>query len=184
MLGDCGVGKTTLTEVIKQRAKGSFWFGQYRFVQGVNFCTAGIIPHRLEHGELGNIILHDLAGHPEYYSSHIAVLENITQGSSAVFVIVVKLSEEAPYRWLSIVNDLSNRSSSVCYVLTVATHADAVDGEVRRKELVQELEGKISSCLVDESKLQSKGVFYLDCRKLDSIVNSVCLRICFWLLVI
>ena len=168
VLGDCGVGKTILTEVIKQRAKSGFWFGQYRFVQGVNLHTAGIIPHRLEHGKLGNIIVHDLAGHPEHYSSHIAVLENITQGSSAVFIIVVKLSEEAPYMWLSIVNDLSNRSSSVCYVLTVASHGDAVDGEVRRKELAQELEGKISSCLLDESKLQSKGVFYLDCRKLDS----------------
>ena len=71
LLGDSGVGKSTLTEVIKQRSQGGVWFGKYRWVSGVEPLTAGIIPHRLEHKELGNIILHDLAGQPEYYSSHI-----------------------------------------------------------------------------------------------------------------
>ena len=174
MLGDSGVGKSTLTEVIKQRSHGGFWLGQYRWVSGVEPLTAGIIPHRLEHKELGNIILHDLAGQPEYYSSHIAVLENITRNSAAVFIVVVKLSEEAPYRWLSIVKDLSSRCSSTCYVLTVASHADSVEGgEVRRRELAQDLEGKISSFLMNDGSLQNMGIVYLDCRTLDSRQFSV-----------
>ena len=166
LLGDSGVGKSTLTEVIKQRSEGGVWFGQYRWVSGVEPLTAGIIPHRLEHKELGNIILHDLAGQPEYYSSHIAVLENITQSSAAVFIVVVKLSEDAPYRWLSLVKDLSSRCSSTCYVLTVASHKDAVDQSLR-EQFRHKLEEKISSFLKDE-KLQSMGTVYLDCRKLDS----------------
>ena len=173
LLGDSGVGKTTLTEVIKQRSQGGVWFGQYRWVSGVETLTAGIIPHRLEHKELGNIILHDLAGQPEYYSSHIAVLENILQGSAAVFIVVVKLLEEAPYRWLSIVKDLSSKCSSTCYVLIVASHADTVKGEERRQGLAQELKGKISSFLMDDGSLQNMGVVYLDCRKLDSTQYSV-----------
>ena len=166
LLGDSGVGKSTLTEVIKQRSEGGVWFGQYRWVSGVEPVTAGIIPHRLEHKELGNIILHDLAGQPEYYSSHIAVIENITQSSAAVFIVVVKLSEEAPYRWLSLVKDLSSRCSSTCYVLTVASHADSVDQSLR-EQFRNKLEEKISSFLKSK-RLQSMGTVYLDCRTLDS----------------
>ena len=166
LLGDSGFGKSTLTEVIKQRSQGGVLLGQYRWVSGVEPLTAGIIPHRLEHKELGNIILHDLAGQPEYYSSHIAVLENITQGSAAVFIVVLKLSEDAPYRWLSLVKDLSSRCSSTCYVLTVASHKDAVDQSLR-EQFRHKLEEKISSFLKGK-RLQSMGTVYLDCRKLDS----------------
>ena len=174
VLGDPEVGKSTLTKVVKLRSNSKFVFGQYRLVSGVELHTAGIIPHRLEHRELGNIILHDLAGQPEYYSSHIALLENIMQGSAAVFIVVVKLSEEAPYKWLSIVKDLSSRCSSTCYLLTVASHADSVEGgEVRRRELAQKLEGKVTIFLKDESRLQNMRVVYLDCRKLDSEQFSI-----------
>ena len=165
LLGDSGVGKTTLTEVIKQRANGVV-FGWLKQVSGVELHTAGIIPHRLEHKELGNIILHDLAGQPEYYSSHIAMLENITQGSAAVFMVVVKLSEEAPYRWLSLVKDLSSRCSSTCYVLTVASHKDTVDQSLR-EQFRNKLEDNISSFLKGK-RLQSMGTVSLDCRKLGS----------------
>ena len=166
LLGDSGVGKTTLTEVIKQRANGVVVFGWLKKVSGVELHTAGIIPHRLEHKELGNIILHDLAGQPEYYSSHIPMLENITQSSAAVFIVVVKLSEDAPYRWLSIVKDLSSRCSSTCYVLTVASHKDTVDQSLR-EQFRNKLEDNISSFLKGE-RLRSMGTVSLDCRKLDS----------------
>ena len=174
VLGDPEVGKSTLTKVVKLRSNSKFIFGQYRSVSKVELHTAGIIPHRLEHRELGSIILHDLAGQPEYYSSHIAVLENIMQSSAAVFIVVVKLSEDAPYKWLSIMKDLSSRCSSTCYLLTVASHADSVEGgEVRRRQLAQELEGKVTSFLKDECRLQNIGVVYLDCRRLDSEQFSV-----------
>ena len=84
MLGESGVGKTTLTEVIKRRVDGGgFMFGTFRNIDNIELSTAGIVPHVLKHKELGNIILHDLAGQPQYYSSHSAVLEDILEGSEA-----------------------------------------------------------------------------------------------------
>ena len=166
LLGDSGVGKTTLTEIIKRRANGVVVFGWLKQVSEVELHTAGIIPHRLEHKELGNIILHDLAGQPEYYSSHIPMLENITQSSAAVFIVVVKLLEDAPYIWLSLVKDLSSRCSSTCYVLTVASHKDTVDQSLR-EQFRNKLEDNISSFLKGE-RLRSMGTVSLDCRKLDS----------------
>ena len=62
VLGDPEVGKSTLTKIVKLRSNSNFFFGQYRFVSGVELHTAGIIPHRLEHRELGNIILHIMGG--------------------------------------------------------------------------------------------------------------------------
>ena len=42
LLGNSGVGKSTLTEVIKQRSEGGVWFGQYRSVSSVEPLTATI----------------------------------------------------------------------------------------------------------------------------------------------
>ena len=168
LLGSSGVGKSTLTKVINMRANGSFLFGGYRSVSSVELLTAGIIPHTLEHKELGNIILHDLAGQPEYYSSHSAIIENILNGSSAVFVIVAKLSDDPPYKWLSLVKDLCSKCSSVCYLLTVASHADAINNERERLQFTQKLQTQIKLYTANEEKLHTSGIAYLDCRKLDS----------------
>ena len=82
LVGNPGAGKSTLSHVIKDTATGSFFLGSFRNVEGVVPCT-GIIPYKLQHRTLGNIILHDFAGHSEYYSSHSAVIENLLQGSGA-----------------------------------------------------------------------------------------------------
>ena len=79
LLGNPGAGKSTLSHVITDTATGSIVLGTFRNVKGVEPCTAGIIPSKLQHKKLGNIILHDFAGHSEYYSSHSAVIENLLQ---------------------------------------------------------------------------------------------------------
>ena len=168
LLGKSGTGKTTLAQVINLRANGGFWFGEYRSVSGVELLTAGVIPHTLKHKELGNIIIHDLAGQPEYYSSHSAIIENILNGSSAVFIIVAKLSDDPPYKWLSLVKDLCSKCSSVCYLLTVASHSDAINNERERLQLTQKLQTQIKLYTANEQKLHISGIVYLDCRKLDS----------------
>ena len=77
LVGNPGAGKSTLSHVIKDTATGSIVLGSFRNVGGVVPCTAGVIPYKLQHRTLGNIILHDFAGHSEYYSSHSAVIENL-----------------------------------------------------------------------------------------------------------
>ena len=86
LVGNPGAGKSTLSHVINNTATGSIVFGLFRNVGGVVPCTAGIIPYKLQHRTLGNIILHDFAGHWEYYSSHSAVIENLLQGSGGVYI--------------------------------------------------------------------------------------------------
>uniref|UniRef100_A0A1X7SIR5 Uncharacterized protein n=1 Tax=Amphimedon queenslandica TaxID=400682 RepID=A0A1X7SIR5_AMPQE len=93
LVGNPGAGKSTLSHVINDTASFTL-LGSFRNVGGVVPCTAGIIPYKLQHRTLGNIILHDFAGHSEYYSSHSAVIENLLQGSGGVFLIVVNILEK------------------------------------------------------------------------------------------
>uniref|UniRef100_A0A1X7TJ04 Uncharacterized protein n=1 Tax=Amphimedon queenslandica TaxID=400682 RepID=A0A1X7TJ04_AMPQE len=106
LVGNSGAGKSTLSHVINDTATGPFVFGSFRNVGGVVPCTAGIIPYKLQHRTLGNIILHDFAGHSEYYSSHSAVIENLLQGSGGVFLIVVNILEKEAvkqlHQWLTV----------------------------------------------------------------------------------
>ena len=100
LVGNPGAGKSTLSHVINETATGSIALGSFRNVGGVVPCTAGIIPYKLQHRTLGNIILHDFAGHSEYYSSHSAVIENLLQGSGGVFLIVVNILEKEAVKQL------------------------------------------------------------------------------------
>ena len=171
LLGSSGVGKTTLTQVIKKRANGVI-LGKYRSISNVELHTAGILPCTLEHKELGNIVLHDLAGQPEYYSSHSAIMENILSVSAGVFIIVVKLSDDPPYKWLNLVKNLSSKCSGMCHVLTVASYKDRVK-YADRMHFEKQLKKKIELFLQAEKNLRHIGLVSLDCRRLDGEAFSV-----------
>ena len=170
LLGNPGAGKSTLAQVIIQRASGVFASirGLFQYVKGVELCTAGIIPSKLEHRELGNVILHDSAGHPEYYSSHIAVLENLLHGSAAVFIIVVSLSDKEVRKhlqqWLTIVENECQKALGQCYVITVASHIDEVD-QSNLPNIYREL-AEISSSRLSQQSIVNCGLVHLDCRRL------------------
>ena len=170
LLGNPGAGKSTLAQVIIQRASGVFASirGLFQYVKGVELCTAGIIPSKLEHRELGNVILHDLAGHPEYYSSHIAVLENLLHGSAAVFIIVVSLSDlqvcKHLHHWLSIVENECHKALCQCHVITVASHIDEVN-QRNLPNIYREV-AEISSSRLSQQSIVNCGLVHLDCRKI------------------
>ena len=172
LVGNPGAGKSTLSHVINDTASFTL-LGSFRNVGGVVPCTAGIIPYKLQHRTLGNIILHDFAGHSEYYSSHSAVIENLLQGSGGVFLIVVNILEKEAvkqlHQWLTIVRNEAQKALNQCHVIVIVSHVDEITNHVerRRKEEIQEI-------IVRE---RCDSVF-LDCRKLggsgvDSFFNKL-----------
>ena len=60
-----------------------------------------------------NIVLYDLAGHKEYYSSHTAILGNLMLSTPAVFAILSKMTnnhdiiERDLYYWFNFIKSVS-----------------------------------------------------------------------------
>ena len=166
LLGNPGAGKSTLSHVINDTTTGSIVLGSFRNVGGVVPCTAGIIPYKLQHRTLGNIIVHDFAGHSEYYSSHSAVIENLLQGSGGVFLIVVNILEKEAvkqlHQWLTVVRNEAQKALNECHVIVIVSHVDEISNPVerRRKEEIQEIivRERCDSVLLDCRKLGGSGV--------------------------
>ena len=174
LLGNPGAGKSTLSHVITDTATGFVAFGSFRNVKGVEPCTAGIIPYKLQHKTLGNIILHDFAGHSEYYSSHSAVIENLLQGSGGVFLIVVNILEKEAvkqlHQWLTVVRNEAQKALDQCHIIVVASHVDEISDPIERRKREKEIQEIIGRERCDS--------VYLDCRKLggsgmDSFFNKL-----------
>ena len=172
LVGNPGAGKSTLSHVIKDTASFTL-LGSFRNVGGVVPCTAGIIPYKLQHRTLGNIILHDFAGHSEYYSSHSAVIENLLQGSGGVFLIVVNLLEKEAvkqlHQWLTVVRNEAEKALNECHVIVIVSHVDEISNSVERRRRKEEIEEIIVRERCDS--------VFLDCRKLggsgvDSFFNK------------
>ena len=165
LVGNPGAGKSTLSHVINDTASFTL-LGSFRNVGGVVPCTAGIIPYKLQHRTLGNIILHDFAGHSEYYSSHSAVIENLLQGSGGVFLIVVNILEKEAvkqlHQWLTVVRNEAQKALNECHVIVIVSHVDEISNPVerRRKEEIEEIivRERCDSVLLDCRKLGGSGV--------------------------
>ena len=173
LVGNPGAGKSTLSHVINDTASFTL-LGSFRNVGGVVPCTAGIIPYKLQHRTLGNIILHDFAGHSEYYSSHSAVIENLLQGSGGVFLIVVNILEKEPvkqlHQWLTVVRNEAQKALNECHVIVIVSHVDEISNPVERRRRKEEIEEIIVRERCDS--------VFLDCRKLggsgvDSFFNKL-----------
>lgn len=132
--GNAAVGKSSLTKILKIRSEKNSGIQRnpQDTVTGVTLQTAGIEPHTVTSHEVGNIILYDFAGHPEYYSSHAAVLENLMLHSPAVFAIVVNLTssnesiENEIYYWLNFIESACVGLSKPSEVLVVGSHVDKI----------------------------------------------------------
>ena len=166
LVGNPGAGKSTLSHVINDTASFTL-LGSFRNVGGVVPCTAGIIPYKLQHRTLGNIIVHDFAGHSEYYSSHSAVIENLLQGSGGVFLIVVNILEKEAvkqlHQWVTVVRNEAQKALNECHVIVIVSHVDEISNPVerrRRKEEIQKIivRERCDSVLLDCRKLGGSGV--------------------------
>ena len=169
LCGNTTNGKSSLAHALLQRVNGVHisWrdrYSPFKRHEQAEPLTAGIVPHHLQSNEIGNIVLYDFAGHPEYYSSHEAVLENLMLRSPAVFIILIKLTdklediEKQLYYWASFIQNVCCRVSKKSQVIVVGSHADkwrAMNG----KDLVKRID--LQKIIAHQ---EYKGFLSLDCH--------------------
>ena len=131
--GNTGAGKSSLAAVIMERAKKP---PNYEFDTSdpipVDLLTTGINAHTFSSHEVGNIVLYDLAGHKEYYSSHAAILENLMLSTPAVFAILFKMTNDLHiimcdlYYWFNFIKNVSLclSSSRPSQILVIGSRLD------------------------------------------------------------
>ena len=161
IVGNRRAGKSTLSKVIEKTAATGYNLYEQLDASEVEPDTAGIIPMNINHEQLQNIILHDFAGHSEYYLSHSAVIENLLQGSAAVIIIVVDASLSDCItqlkQWLTVVGSETTKANRDCRVIVVASHIDCLSDEDKKKTVeLMKFE------LKKRGKIES-----LDCRSLS-----------------
>ena len=137
--GDISVGKSSLAAVIMERANkpSNHKFDTSECVT-VEPLTAGIEPHIFISHEVGNVVLYDLAGHRQYYSSHAAVLENLMVSSPAVFLVLSKLilNEEIMKKyfhyWFNFIENICKgmKSSMKSQIIVVGSRLDELTTSV------------------------------------------------------
>ena len=172
LCGNSTNGKSSLANALCQRVNGISWLewlNPFKQQEKAEPFTAGIVPHHLESIEIGNIVLYDFAGHPEYYSSHEAVLENLMLRSPAVFIILIKLTdklediEKQLYYWAGFLENVGYRMSRKSQVIVVGSHADK-----RRAENGINLIKRIDIQRIIEHH-EYKGFIAVDCRNKNGV---------------
>ena len=173
VLGNHAAGKSTLVKVIENEITSFFgsFGGQLRNISksAVVPLTAGIIPVSIESRRLGQIVIYDMAGQYQYYSSHAALLRNLVSSSASMFLVVVSLNQEKEeiIRQLQYWNSfVDNCCSSAGRPLTVAvfSHADEVTEDKPERKSSEIVKGLAHS----ETSSSFSEVVTLDCRKLAS----------------
>ena len=181
VMGNYSVGKSTLVKAIENKLTNTKWFGSFtdRFkrVSGVELNTAGIIPISIDSKRLGNIIMYDLAGQHEYYSSHAALLEKLVAYPGSLLMVVVDLSKDKNaiiqqlQYWNSFIVSHCSQSGSKPDVVIVGSHADVVKSRQENpKEKSTDILKSVSSSLQ-----VPHDIIPLDCTQLASEgLNGVC----------
>ena len=107
--------------------------------------TAGIIPYQVD-SPYSNMIIYDLAGHHQFFSSHSACLEAISLNSPAIFLLlqdVTKDSEtmakEVRY-WSTMIDNVCHKCPQKSSVLVVGTHADLLKSKQLTKKKKSDLD--------------------------------------------
>ena len=151
--GNTGVGKSSLAAVIKKRAEKPpiYDFNTFDPPIPVELLTTGINAHTISSHEVGNIVLYDLAGHKEYYSSHAAILENLMLNTPAVFAILSKMTDNLGtiksdlYYWFNFIKNVSLQlsSSRPSQILVIGSRLDELkNGYEKISEVIAEVAKK------------------------------------------
>ena len=175
--GNRSTGKSTLAKVLQSESKNVAQSLTRRMqgskVKDVDSGTAGISLSAFHTKKFGHILLHDFAGHREYYSSHAAILQNTITSSAPIFFIVLNLLEEDIERqlqyWISFIRNHCNSTLTKPHIIVVGSHLDKLkakedDPKVKEALIIDTARHEILS----GSRLEFVGYVQLDCRKEES----------------
>ena len=168
LCGNIAAGKSTLCQLINYRSSKSL---QHTFDPShcvtVTPLTAGIELHTVNSWELGHVVIHDFAGHPEFYSSHTAVLENRMVTSPGVFVLMVDVTapynktEKLLYYWINFIENCCARLTKPSHIIIVGSHIDELSPQ--KKADVESFITRIAEHAIRKQHFQ--GYISLDCRR-------------------
>ena len=102
--------------------------------------TAGIIPHQVD-SPYSNMVIYDLAGHHQYFSSHSACLEAISLNSPAIFLLLQDMRKDSEaitkevYYWSTMMYGVCHRCKMPSSAILVGTHADLLAPQERARKL-------------------------------------------------
>ena len=167
----CGystAGKSSLSQALVDRSKKplGYKFSPLEVVKDVTPFTVGIDLHTISSPEIGNIVLHDFAGHTEFYSSHAGILENLMLHSPGVFVIIADLRkphskvQSELFYWLNFIENACAKLPKPSQVILVGSRADSFSNHG--------LEFKTGmNDIVDNARLRQvfRGYCGLECHK-------------------
>eukprot|EP00731_Ephydatia_muelleri_P033973 Em0043g17a len=117
LCGNSGAGKSTLAQNL------------YKAAGPPKPLTAGIIPYNIQ-SRHGNMVLYDMAGQPEYYTSHCACIEAISLSSPAIFLSLVDVSLKQEeiikqiHYWSTMISSVCSECPHPSEVIVVGTHVD------------------------------------------------------------
>ena len=168
LCGNTAAGKSTLCQLINYRSSKS---SQHTFdpshCVSVTPLTAGIELHTIESWELGHVVIHDFAGHAEYYSSHTAVLENLMVRSPGVFVLMVDVTaphnttEKLLYYWINFIENCCARLTKPSHIIIVGSHIDKLSPQ--KKADMKSFITRIAEHAIRKQRFQ--GYIGIDCRR-------------------
>ena len=102
--------------------------------------TAGIIPHQVD-SPYSNMVIYDLAGHHQYFSSHSACLEAISLNSPAIFLLLQDLRKDSEaitkelYYWSTMMDSVCHKCCMRSSAILVGTHGDLLTLQERARKL-------------------------------------------------
>ena len=173
VIGNPSSGKSTLAKAIEDEYNND----NSANVMGVEAKTAGIVLSEFESEELGQVAIYDFAGHPEYYSSHSAVLENSLSSTAVIFLALVDLRSDQSdiihylHYWLSFIENQCVSVVARPHLVVIGSHLDECSNP---EENLRTLEKTLETSEVLPA-VHYAGFVALDCRKPAS-ADMTCLR--------